>query len=590
MTFIEGSAYFLVILFITGNTYLLLRYMTRDVQLITRHTIRYQNYSKKQAWFKLEPNSFTEIASLFFIVIGFVLTLIYLFTDYVRIYTIILIPLIITTTLFFLSERNIAKTQLPVQKFDGYYQDIYKLIEEKTTMLASIKVLKTKLEEQEGSFKSMMQSLNPMLTSKLPSSWFKPITQPIHDTLDGYQKDLLKFDNSITGKFNDLLKQYLKTLKMTSILNVPSLVTFSVEDIQVQIDQTKTLMQQKLLQESQEWIQQSLLVSPQSCIDLINYIDALTPQPQTHIHLAFTFFDSTDEPSRWVEYLVEKKWISSAFLTQYNYIEDFPWVFQESIYQVIPRDQTYELMKLMHEKDIHLSAMAMLMSLPTEYHALPERFIRSIKKNNATAEVFRFFTTIFQNFSHFVDPTVIELNRTYAIANYYQGLSTNPPISINSITTSSTYLEERSSIEKAYDEAFNELKPLKKNIFETLLWMKSRINGDQPIVSMDAAIALLLDLHKTLSIEKMHHFMFALFLLIDQLLPTQLTKDMVTKWGTLTSKYFGLSIIVNSPEQSVDKIRTFYSKTKLRQELSSILYRIESHRLLLTDLLENHHA
>ena len=590
MTFIESSAFILVVLFMLGNGYLLLRYTARDVQLATRYFIRYQNYHKKQAWFKLEPNAFTELASLFLIMVGFVLTLIYLFTDYVRVYAVILIPLIIITTLFYVSERRIAKTQLPVQKFDGYYEDIHTLIEEKTSMLASIKVLNGKLEEKETLFKSMMQTLNPLLTTKLPSTWYKPTTQPIHDTLDGYQKDLLKYDNSITGKFNDLLKQYLKTLKMTSVLNVPSLVTFSVEDIKLRIDETKPTIQNQLLQESQAWIQQSRLVSPKACIDLISYLDTISPQPATHIHLAFAYFDTTQETSLWMDYLIQKKWMSASFLTQSNYIEDYPWVFQESLYQVVPRDHAYDLMKVLHEKNVQASAMAMLMNLPTEYQSLPERFVRSIKVNNPTTDMFRFFSTIYSHFSHFVDPTTIDLNRTYAIANYYQGVSTNAPISIATITTSGTYYEERASIEKTYEQAFNALKPLKTNLFEVLLWMKQHMHHDEPIVRMDAAVLLLLDLHKTLSVEKMHHFMFALFLLIDDQLPGQFTNDMMATWGALTGKYFGFTFTSNAVDQSMNKIRSFYSKMNLRQELSSILYRIESHRLLLTNLLEKHHA
>jgi hypothetical protein len=590
MTFIESSAFALVLLFIMGNGYLLLRYTVRDVQLATRYLIRYQNYHKKQAWFKLEPNAFTELASLLFIMIGVVLTLIYLFTDYVRVYAVILIPLTITTTLFYFSERSISKTQLPVQKFDGYYEDIHTLIEEKTTMLASIRSLKANIEEKETSFISMMHALNPMLTTKLPSTWYKSTTQPIHDTLDGYQKDLLKYDNSITGKFNDVLKQYLKTLKMTSILTVPSLVTFNVEDIQVSIDETKPLMQQQLLKESQEWIQQGRFVSPKACIDLISYLDTIAPQPSTHIHWAFAYFDTTEEKSLWIDYLTQKKWISAAFLTQSNYVEDYPWVFQESLYQVVPRDHAYDLMKFLHDKNLQTSSMSMLMNLPTEYQSLPERFVKSIKVNNPTTDIFLFFSTIYSHFSHFVDPTTIDLNRTYAIANYYQVLSTNAPISIAAITTSGTFVEERMAIEKAYEEAFNALKPLKNNLFEVLLWMKQHINYDEPIVRVDESVLLLLDLHKTLSVEKMHHFMFALFLIIDDQLPGQLTIDMLSTWGKLTGKYFGLTFTINSIDQSMTKIRSFYSKINVRQELSSILYRIETHRLLLTDLLEKNNA
>lgn len=213
-----------------------------------------------------------------------------------------------------------------------------------------------------------------------------------------------------------------------------------------------------------------------------------------------------------------------------------------------------------------------------------------MKKNNHTAEIIRFFATIYNHFSHFVDPTLIDLNRTYALANYYQGVGSNPPISINTILSEGTYIEERVAIEKNYNEAFNELKPLKKNIFEILLSIKSPLNQDQPVINVDSAVLLLLDLHKTLSVEKMHHFVLALFLVHDHILPGRLTQDFIMKWGTLTGKYFGLPFVTTYSEQALIKIRKFYDKVKLRQELSSLLYRIESHRLLLTDLLENHHA
>lgn len=590
MTFIESSAFTLIILFMIGNGYLLLRFTVRDFQLATRYSIRYQNYSKKQPWFKLEPNAFTELASLFSIMVGSILSIIYLLTDYVRVYVIILLPLVVITTLFYLSERKIANTQLPVQKFDGYYEDIHTLIEEKTSMLASIKMLNGKLEEKENTFKSLMQTINPLLTSKLPSTWFKPMTQPIHDTLNGYEKDLLKYDNSITGKFNDLLKEYLKTLKMTSILNVPSLVSFSVEDIQQRIDETTSHLHQQILQESQEWIQKGLLVSPQACLDLINLLDSISAQPMIHIHLAFSYFDTTENPSLWVDYLVEKKWMSASFLTQSNYLEDYPWVFQESLYKVVPKDHAFDLMNVLYQKNLQTSTMAMLMSLPTDYQTLPERFLRTTKTQNAAYDIFTFFSTIYSNFSHFVDPTTLDLNRAHAIENYYRGLPTTSPISIATIASKGSYYEERDAIEKAYDQAFNTLKPLRSNLFEILLWMKPRMQESDLAIDFNQAVLLLLDFHKTLSIEKMHHFIFALFLIIDQSLPGELTSDRVSTWGTLTAKYFGLSMVNQSIEQVMNKIRSFYSKLNLRQELSSVLFRIESHRLLMDDLLENTHA
>jgi len=590
MTFIEASAFFIVILFMIGNAYFLFRFVGRDLALSQRHTIRYQNYQQKEKWFYLTPHPISLQGSLFFIMAGTLLILVYMFTDYIRIYTVILTPLVLITLFFYFNEKAIEKTQFPLQKFDRYYQDIHTLIEEKTNMLQSITTLNSQLSEKEKQYQSMLATLNPWLIEKVNAQFYHPYTNPIHDTLDTYQKDLLKYDNSITGKFNDLLISYLKHQKMTGVLSVPSLITFSIPEIEKNIEETTPSVQQKLILESIRWIEEKNIASYQAAIDLIDYVDQTNPHPEKHIALTFEYFDQSQKTELWVNYLVKKKWINAPFLLQSNYLNLYPWIFQENTFSLLPKDQTLEILKYVVEKDLYPTAMSMMLKLPGDYQSIPERFVRFTKVTNSSFDLVSLFSTLYSQTIHFTDPSTLEMNRAYALENYYQSTSSNTPSSLATLFASKNYLEESENIRKYYKQHYQELQPTKVNALEMMMSIQGQLKKIDPLFKFETSLQYLNDLQKTLSIDFIHHFLFALILITDYQIPTLLSSPSIERFCSGSFKYFNLGVNFKKPETLIAAIKKFYTKKSNRQALSAVLYQIEKDRLLLTKLLDKTHA
>lgn len=590
MTFIEASAFFIVILFMIGNAYFLFRFVGRDLALSQRHTIRYQNYQQKEKWFYLTPHPISLQGSLFFIMAGTLLILVYMFTDYIRIYTVILTPLVLITLFFYFNEKAIEKTQFPLQKFDRYYQDIHTLIEEKTNMLQSITTLNSQLSEKEKQYQSMLATLNPWLIEKVNAQFYHPYTNPIHDTLDTYQKDLLKYDNSITGKFNDLLISYLKHQKMTGVLSVPSLITFSIPEIEKNIEETTPSVQQKLILESIRWIEEKNIASYQAAIDLIDYVDQTNPHPEKHIALTFEYFDQSQKTELWVNYLVKKKWINAPFLLQSNYLNLYPWIFQENTFSLLPKDQTLEILKYVVEKDLYPTAMSMMLKLPGDYQSIPERFVRFTKVTNSSFDLVSLFSTLYSQTIHFTDPSTLEMNRAYALENYYQSTSSNTPSSLATLFASKNYLEESENIRKYYKQHYQELQPTKVNALEMMMSIQGQLKKIDPLFKFETSLQYLNDLQKTLSIDFIHHFIFALILITDYQVSTLLSSPSIERFCSGSFKYFNLGVNFKKPETLIAAIKKFYTKKSNRQALSAVLYQIEKDRLLLTKLLDKTHA
>jgi hypothetical protein len=590
MTFIEASAFFIVILFMIGNAYFLFRFVGRDLALSQRHTIRYQNYQQKEKWFYLTPHPISLQGSLFFIMAGTLLILVYMFTDYIRIYTVILTPLVLITLFFYFNEKAIEKTQFPLQKFDRYYQDIHTLIEEKTNMLQSITTLNSQLSEKEKQYQSMLATLNPWLIEKVNAQFYHPYTNPIHDTLDTYQKDLLKYDNSITGKFNDLLISYLKHQKMTGVLSVPSLITFSIPEIEKNIEETTPSVQQKLILQSIRWIEEKNIASHQAAINLIDYVDQTNPFPEKHIALTFEYFDQSQKTELWVNYLVKKKWINGPFLLQSNYLNLYPWIFQENTFSLLPKDQTLEILKYVVEKDLYPTAMSMMLKLPGDYQSIPERFVRFTKVTNASFDLVSLFSTLYSQTIHFTDPSTLEMNRAYALENYYQSTSSNTPSSLATLFASKNYLEESENIRKYYKQHYQELQPTKVNALEMMMSIQGQLKKIDPLFKFETSLQYLNDLQKTLSIDFIHHFLFALILITDYQIPTLLSSPSIERFCSGSFKYFNLGVNFKKPETLIAAIKKFYTKKSNRQALSAVLYQIEKDRLLLTKLLDKTHA
>ena len=122
MTFIESSGFLVSLGFAFLSILSIGSFMFRDIQLLFRKDIRYQNYRRKESYFRLKPTEFHLNIYRILVVFGIIISLIYVFTNMVRIYLVILLPLILLMIFFYLQELKIQDTNLSLHKFDKYYE------------------------------------------------------------------------------------------------------------------------------------------------------------------------------------------------------------------------------------------------------------------------------------------------------------------------------------------------------------------------------------------------------------------------------------------------------------------------------------
>lgn len=184
MTFIESSGFAVSLIFGILSMLSIGSFMYRDIQLLLRKGIRYHNYSKKEAYFRLKPTEFHLNVYRILVVFGTIVSLIYLFTHMVRIYLVILLPLIILMIFFYLQELKIQETNLSLHKFDKYYEEIHTLIEKKTYLLNEIKTLNQNLADKHVRYLGQIETMNQFLHDKLDRSYYLKITNPIKNKVE----------------------------------------------------------------------------------------------------------------------------------------------------------------------------------------------------------------------------------------------------------------------------------------------------------------------------------------------------------------------------------------------------------------------
>jgi hypothetical protein len=588
MTFIESSGFLMSLGFAVLSILSIGSFMYRDVQLLLRKGIRYHNYGKKESYFRLQPTEFHLNVYRLLVVIGIIISIVYLFTNMVRIYLIVLLPLIMLMVFFYLQEQKIQDTNLSLHKFDIYYEEIHTLIEKKTFLLNEIKMLNQGLSDKHVRFLGHIETMNQFLHDKLDRSYYLKITNPIKSKIDQYERDLNRYDNSISQKFNDLLKSYLKTLKISKGLEVPALVNFVPKDIELEIQSTEALLIDKIYLDSQQWLA-SNMENDESPVKMLKALEAFQKDLDELIKQSFAYYHESQNRQPWFFYLEEKKLYKIEFLTQHKYLKLYPWIFSNRLYQNIKTEQALALMQYLIKEDYHDSGLTMMLTLPLIFRDLLPRVLNPETIQNRTSKLFQVFVDVFAQTLEFYQPTTILFDQLMALQHYVE-FEVPDPSNLNrieSILNRNELEMEKAWIQTAYQDNLTALVNMKNKAIELLIIVQDVVGSSHPWYDFGTLVGLIHEYQKTLQKEKLSMLLVMLFLMIC--LKSQSPQIYEKAYGIVEQE---LNQLINFPQKGqsqqsiIIRIQDALKRDGYFHQAAAIMARIEQQRQMIDEVLE----
>jgi len=587
MNWLESNGFLLLVLFLGFSFSAIGGFTIREMKLVLRNNITYKNYSKKEKMFRLEAEAIHLYGFSILLGIGVILSGFYLFTNMLRIYLVLLIPMILALGFYFYQEIKIDKTNLNLSQFDNYYKEIHLLIEKKSFLMNEVQILNQLLGTKHRQYQEYVTAINGFLRDKVDRSYYLKVTANVTVKIVGFEQDLNRYDNSISNKFNNLLKSFLKTFKISKGLDVPAIVDFSYQDIEQEIQDTEITLKEIIFQDCHLWLNNNAL-DEKSPINLIRFLEPFQKDLIPLFDEAFKFYDSKNKDG-WLAYLEEKKLLQVSFLGQRDYLKQYPWIFSPILYQNLRTDQALELMQFVHKQDYYETALTMLLTLPLAIRILLPRALAFESLQNRTTKLYRVFVDVFSQPLEFYQPTTVIFDQLMALQNYYEYEVPNLFVSqrISLILSQNQIETDKEWIEMTYQSINGNLTRAKNSAIQLLIFLQEVVGSDHPWYQFGLLIDLIHEYLKTLQAEKLNIVNVILFLMISLKSQSEIIyqraynvveAELMVLFKPLPKTY--------SQAQLITSIRDGFKQDQYFVTVASIVSRFEQQRQVIDELLD----
>jgi len=587
MNWLESNGFLISVLFLGFSFFGIGNFTIREMKLVLRNTINYKNYTKKEILFRLESKPSHLYGFPILIGIGVILSGFYLFTNMLRIYLVILIPILMTLSFYYFQEKKIARTNLSLNKFDNYYEEIHTLIEKKSSLMLEVQILNQLLGTKHHLYQEYITQINGFIKTKVDRSYYLKVTASITNKIVGFEQDLNRYDNSISKKFNDLLKAYIKTLKISKGLDVPAIVDFSFQEIEQEIQETETNLKETIYRDCLLWLTNNAM-DENSPVSMIRFLETFQKDLTPFFDVAFKFYHSKNQDI-WLGYLEEKKLLQISFLNQQDYLKQYPWIFSPRLYKNLRTDQVLELMQYVHKQDYHEAALSMLLSLPVANRILLSRAIIFESLDNRTTKLYRVFLDVYSQPLEFYQPTTVLFDQLMALQHYYENEVPNLSFTqrIKSILFQNQLETDKAWIEASYRTIYDDTTRIKNNAIQLVILLQDVVGSDHPWYQFGSLIGLIHEYLKTLQVEKLNILNVILFLMIS--LKSQAEFIYQRAYHLIEGE---LKVLINPSSktttqvQLIHRIRDVFKQDRYFVAVASVVSRFEQHRQVIDELLD----
>ena len=420
MTSIENSAFPMMIIYLIASTIVIGYNAYVEIVFRLRRKISYKNYKFFEPFYLLKMNIYNIVAMGVVAFLSIILFALYIWSNVVRIYCIVFIPMILAMSLFIYYEfSRLNYNNEDIITFDPYFRDLYKIERSKTAILNKISIVETDFKKLSSELMTKFRAFNTLLPNKEKEQEFQAFIDKCNKEFEKNRGELVNYNKSVTSQFDNSLNDFL-TLGLATDYEIPEFHTIDVQQMFGYITELRTKFETYVSQQAKQKLRQGVLKSPDKIIEVFNIALKMNVRFTDEDIMAIleALNSKVAKKEEVFTYLLSQNLVSEDVLHEAIVRRDWAWCVIEDNIFAKSRKKIIELYSDIVEHNAINCCNKLLNMSAVDQSDILVKVLNTATKSNACTQVIKFRIIIQPNDQEFDDEATMYENMAISIRNY----------------------------------------------------------------------------------------------------------------------------------------------------------------------------
>jgi len=385
-----------------------------------RRKISYKNYKFFEPFYLLKLNIYNIVAMGVVAFLSIILFALYIWSNVVRIYCIVFIPMILSMSLFIYYEfSRLNYNNEDIITFDPYFRDLYKIERSKTAILNKISIVETDFNKLSSELMAKFKAFNTLLPNKEKEQEFQAFIDKCNKEFEKNRGELVNYNKSVISQFDNSLNDFL-TLGLATDYEIPELHTIDVQQMFGYITELRTMFETYVSQQAKQKLRQGALKSPDKIIEVFNIALKMNVRFTDEDIMAIleALNSKVAKKEEVFTYLLSQNLVSEDVLHEAIVRRDWAWCVIEDNVFAKSRKKIIELYSDIVEHNAINCCNKLLNMNAVDQSDILVKVLNTATKSNACTQVIKFRIIIQSNDQEFDDEATMYENMAISIRNY----------------------------------------------------------------------------------------------------------------------------------------------------------------------------
>ncbi|MBE5762775.1 MAG: hypothetical protein E7338_00955 [Clostridiales bacterium] len=420
MTSIENSALPMMIIYLIASTIVIGYNAYIEIVFRLRRKISYKNYKFFEPFYLLKLNIYNIVAMGVVAFLSIILFALYIWSNVVRIYCIVFIPMILSMSLFIYYEfSRLNYNNEDIITFDPYFRDLYKIERSKTAILNKISIVETDFNKLSSELMAKFKAFNTLLPNKEKEQEFQAFIDKCNKEFEKNRGELVNYNKSVISQFDNSLNDFL-TLGLATDYEIPEFHTIDVQQMFGYITELRTMFETYVSQQAKQKLRQGALKSPDKIIEVFNIALKMNVRFTDEDIMAIleALNSKVAKKEEVFTYLLSQNLVSEDVLHEAIVRRDWAWCVIEDNVFAKSRKKIIELYSDIVEHNAINCCNKLLNMNAVDQSDILVKVLNTATKSNACTQVIKFRIIIQSNDQEFDDEATMYENMAISIRNY----------------------------------------------------------------------------------------------------------------------------------------------------------------------------
>jgi hypothetical protein len=368
MNWIEYSSWPLLIVFLGLSFFHIGRYFLRDLFLLTRTGMKYQNFPSYSKRFQYVSNRTIIYIQWGTMILGVIMIIFFNNYNWLKAYIYPIIPILVMMIFVHWQEFVVGETNRDISEFQSYYESISKMILKKKEIETTVTDTRKVLVKEEKALREVAQKINPLLKTPIKEDWYLNDALMIRKDMDFFEKELNLYDSSLVSVFNKQIKPFINRTKESIFIDIPELTPFSKEEVGLRVAKLLEQLKDRVYKECQNWLRNHDMRGIQETLSFFDFLRAFIGENLSDaIYSGFFYFGHEYAYEEWIEYIAKYELIDIDRLVSEKWIVQFPWLVQGRFLSFLNSKKFKQISTQIFENDLFDAAFYLSTNIPHNY-------------------------------------------------------------------------------------------------------------------------------------------------------------------------------------------------------------------------------